>query len=155
MKKFLLSVLVLGIVGCSNTGQNSINPGGRLGGVRPMAVADISPSAPAGYNGNYNASYADNSVGGRYNPNVLTPIQPLNTQAAEPITVPTYSSQPAVAIPASARVSSGTYTVQKGDTLSKIAQDRYGSSKMWTKIAAANPGMNPNSIKAGQKINMP
>ena len=160
MKKYLLGVLVFGIVGCSDTGRNSnVGMSGRAG-VRPVAVADISPSAPAGYNSNYN-------VNGGYNANVLNPIQPIQPiqpmavqpiQPVEPVaTNPSFTAQPiqsAAAIPA-ARSSSGTYTVQKGDTLSKIARDRYGDAKQWHKIAAANPGLSPNSIKAGQKINIP
>ena len=49
----------------------------------------------------------------------------------------------------------GTYTVQKGDTLIKIARTHYGDAHQWTKIAAANPGINANSIKVGQQIVLP
>ena len=32
-----------------------------------------------------------------------------------------------------------TYTIQKGDTLFRIAKDRYGDGTMWQKIVNANP----------------
>lgn len=48
-----------------------------------------------------------------------------------------------------------TYTVQKGDTLYKIARDHYGDGRQWSRIAAANPGLFPATLKAGQKLKMP
>ena len=50
---------------------------------------------------------------------------------------------------------SGSYTVKKGDTLYSIAKSRYGSGKEYTKIVAANPGLSPQSLKAGQTITIP
>ena len=51
--------------------------------------------------------------------------------------------------------SAGPYTVQKGDTLFKIAKEHYGDGKQWSRIVAANPGLSPASLKAGQKLNLP
>ena len=51
-----------------------------------------------------------------------------------------------------------TYTVQSGDSLSKIAQRQYGSASAWTKIYNANKttiGDNPDLIKPGQKLTIP
>lgn len=45
--------------------------------------------------------------------------------------------------------------MQKGDTFYRIARDQYGDGKQWTKIAAANPEIAPNSLKVGQKLNVP
>ncbi|MEJ8757866.1 LysM peptidoglycan-binding domain-containing protein [Pontibacter sp. H259] len=54
--------------------------------------------------------------------------------------------------------STDTYTVQSGDSLSKIAQRQYGSASAWTKIYNANKttiGDNPDLIKPGQKLTIP
>ena len=49
------------------------------------------------------------------------------------------------------------YTVQKGDTLQKISQKLYGTTKKWTKIYDANRDVmkGPNKIYAGQVLNVP
>ena len=49
------------------------------------------------------------------------------------------------------------YTVQKGDTLQKISQKFYGTSKKWAKIYEANKDIlkGPNKIYPGQVINIP
>lgn len=49
------------------------------------------------------------------------------------------------------------YTVQKGDTLQKIASKFYGSSKPWRKIYEANQASmkSPDSIYPGQKLVIP
>jgi 5'-nucleotidase / UDP-sugar diphosphatase len=51
--------------------------------------------------------------------------------------------------------SGGTYKIKAGDTLYRIALTHYGSGKDWKKIAAANPGINPNKLKVGQKLILP
>ena len=48
-----------------------------------------------------------------------------------------------------------SYTVQKGDTLWKIATTSYGDGKQWQKIASANPGLSPSTLKVGQTILIP
>lgn len=49
------------------------------------------------------------------------------------------------------------YTVQKGDTLWKIAQQAYGSGRRWRKIYEANKDViaDPSKIYAGQVIMIP
>src|SRR5687767_5027336 len=49
----------------------------------------------------------------------------------------------------------GSYTVKKGDTLFSIAKASYGNGNQWQKIAAANPGLSPETLKAGQRIVIP
>lgn len=49
----------------------------------------------------------------------------------------------------------GTYTVKKGDTLFGIARTTYGNGNQWQRIAAANPGVSPSTLKAGQTITLP
>ncbi len=75
--------------------------------------------------------------------------------AAQPVT---YDSAPTPVVASAASPSvagSGSYTVKKGDTLYSIAKSRYGSGKEYSKIIAANPGLSPQSLKAGQTITIP
>lgn len=53
--------------------------------------------------------------------------------------------------------SGGTYTVQKGDSLWKIAQQHYGKGSDYTKIYNGNNGQisNPNLIYPGQVLKIP
>jgi nucleoid-associated protein YgaU len=78
---------------------------------------------------------------------------------------PIYDSAPVVAsaeTPAYASSSTGSglggggaYTVKKGDTLYGIARTHYGDGKQWQKIATANPGVSPATLKVGQTITLP
>ena len=49
------------------------------------------------------------------------------------------------------------YTVEKWDTLQKISQKFYGTTKRWKKIFEANTDVlkSPNSIRPGQSVNIP
>lgn len=49
----------------------------------------------------------------------------------------------------------GSYTVQRGDTLGKIAKRLLGSSQKWREIARANPKINPNKLIVGNTIVIP
>lgn len=49
----------------------------------------------------------------------------------------------------------GSYVVQKGDTLGKIAKKVLGSSKRWRELAEANAHINPNRLEAGMTLNIP
>lgn len=48
-----------------------------------------------------------------------------------------------------------TYTVQPGDSLSKISKHFYGDAGKYMKIAEANKLDNPDKIKAGQQLIIP
>ena len=50
-----------------------------------------------------------------------------------------------------------TYTVQKGDSLSKIAKQQYGDAKKWKAIFEANRDQitNPDLIHPGQVLKIP
>ena len=48
-----------------------------------------------------------------------------------------------------------TYTVQPGDSLSKISKHFYGDAGKYMKIAQANKLDDPDKIKAGQKLIIP
>jgi nucleoid-associated protein YgaU len=68
------------------------------------------------------------------------------------------ASAPAAAAPSSASSSAATtYTVVKGDTLSKIAQELLGKASAYTKIFEANRDQldNPDQIKPGQVLKIP
>ena len=47
------------------------------------------------------------------------------------------------------------YTVQKGDTLEKIARDKLGDPKLWVQLAKYNGISTPHLIKVGEKILVP
>lgn len=49
----------------------------------------------------------------------------------------------------------GSYTVQRGDTLGKIAKRVLGSSQKWREIARANPSVNPNKLNVGETLVIP
>jgi len=50
-----------------------------------------------------------------------------------------------------------TYTVQKGDSLSRIAKQQYGDAKKWKAIFEANRDQitNPDLIHPGQVLKIP
>jgi len=50
-----------------------------------------------------------------------------------------------------------TYTVEAGDSLSKIAKREYGDASKWQRIYAANRNIikNPDLIHPGQVLNIP
>ena len=50
-----------------------------------------------------------------------------------------------------------TYTVERGDTLSEIAEDAYGDSSRWPRVAKANADLivDPDQIDVGWKLDLP
>ena len=96
----------------------------------------------------------------------ITPTpQPLAAEpVAQPLAQPVVSDTPTqvqaapaptpVATPAPSAGGS-KYKVQKGDTLWKIATTSYGDGKQWQRIATANPGLTPSTLKVGQTITIP
>jgi 5'-nucleotidase len=84
------------------------------------------------------------------------------TPAPAPVPVPQPVAQPVVYDTMTTQntsgamvASSGSYTVRKGDTLYGIARNKYGDGKQWTRIASANPGLRPETLKVGQQIMVP
>lgn len=93
-------------------------------------------------------------------------VTPPDEPRAEVVTTvtPGFNPAPAAGHPAknakaardNARAQAGnSYTVKKGDTLFHIAKTEYGDGKKWTVIASANPGISPQSLKAGQTLLIP
>jgi LysM repeat protein len=74
--------------------------------------------------------------------------------AVDPSAEPAPSSQSGSQPPASA---GRTYTVQSGDTLSKISKQFYGSANEYMKIFEANRDIlsDPNKISPGQTLKIP
>ncbi|RLS27732.1 MAG: LysM peptidoglycan-binding domain-containing protein [Planctomycetota bacterium] len=67
---------------------------------------------------------------------------------ASPTTAATKTS---VASPSAATV----HVVVEGDTLTSIAKQYWGTSQGWENIEKANPGLTPNNLKLGAKLNIP
>jgi nucleoid-associated protein YgaU len=66
------------------------------------------------------------------------------------------TAPPAPASPAAAVANAdGTYTVQSGDSLYKIAQRKLGDGNRWHVIAEANSMQEPYTLKVGMKIKLP
>ena len=88
---------------------------------------------------------------------VTSPPAPVFTPSPAPVAPQpvTYDTMPPTGGVSGGSVSAGSYTVKKGDTLYSIARNRYGDGKQWQRIAAANPGLRPESLKVGQTITIP
>ena len=80
-----------------------------------------------------------------------------SAQAAQLVAAATAAPVPASrpAEPAPRAPAAGTYTVQKGDVLSLIAQRELGSSKRWREIVALNPKVDPDRLIVGARLVLP
>jgi 5'-nucleotidase len=135
MKNLMLLALVLtmgvGAVGCAkkNNAAATAAAGDVNGSVTDINVAPIPPKEPQ-------VSYA-------------APAEPVFVE-------PTVTQTPAASanVPV-AGTAGGQYVVKKGDTMFSIAKQAYGNGNQWQKIAAANPGLTPSTLKAGRTITLP
>ena len=75
------------------------------------------------------------------------PVQTATPDPALATATPTASS--------AAAAGGNSYTIQRGDTLWKIASQHYGDGKKWHEIADANPGLSPQTLRVGQTITIP
>lgn len=82
-------------------------------------------------------------------------MMPSATPPPQPIPVVETTAPAAVPAAATAPATASKYTVKKGDTLYHIAKEKYGDGKQWKRIAAANPGVSPTTLKVGQTLVMP
>jgi len=48
-----------------------------------------------------------------------------------------------------------SYVIQAGDTLYGIAMEKYGDARFVPAIEAANPGLDPNRLRVGERITLP
>ena len=82
--------------------------------------------------------------------------KPLSTSQAKATTVLAKPAQPTSPTPV--KIAKGEeHTIKAGDTLSKLAEQYYGSAGKWEKIYEANRESikNPNYVFIGQKITIP
>ena len=80
--------------------------------------------------------------------------------AAAPATTPPAAPAPTAAAPATPpaapmAAAAVKYVVTKGDSLWKIATEKYGDGALWTKIAEANALKRPNHIEIGEELEVP
>jgi len=73
------------------------------------------------------------------------------------VTAGSSSTAPAPIAPPPTAPAPRTYTVEKGDTLSKIAKHHYGDANKWRKIFDANTDIlkDPDRIFPGQVLKIP
>ena len=127
---------------------------GKISGMKWIAIGCV--AAAAGCQGNGGSKTAESgsirsdvadirpieSTAPAYQP---APFQPAPVQ-------PVISDTPV----ASASGSSGnTHVVKHGETLYGIAKQTYGDGKQWQRIASANPGVSPTTLKVGQTLVIP
>lgn len=76
---------------------------------------------------------------------------------AKPIEEGKYLIEEKENVESAVRVSTREYVVEKGDTLSKIAQNEYGGAHRWKYLYELNKSRikNPNKLEVGQKIIIP
>jgi 5'-nucleotidase/UDP-sugar diphosphatase len=111
------------------------------------AVLDVTPTQTPLASANPSA-YAPASATPTY-------MMPSATPPPQPIPVVETTAPAAIPAAATAPATASKYTVKKGDTLYHIAKIKYGDGKQWQRIAAANPGISPTSLKVGQTLVMP
>ncbi len=111
---------------------------GRITEVTPAGyVAPAKPAAPA--------------------PAATAPAATATAPAATPAPAPAApaATAPATTTPAAAATAASKYVVAKGDSLWKIAAEKYGDGALWTRIAKANTLKHPNHIEIGEELEVP
>ena len=77
-----------------------------------------------------------------------TPVQQVSD-------LPAVSAPSQTSTPTAIASTGGSHTVKRGETLFGIAKARYGNGNQYKKILAANPGVTPENLKAGQTLVLP
>jgi nucleoid-associated protein YgaU len=87
----------------------------------------------------------------------LPPPPPVDTSAEQPAAKSTQSKAQPKESYASGSKSARSYTVKKGDTLQKISQKFYGTTKKWRQIYEANRKVlkDPDKLTVGTKLTIP
>ncbi|WP_454687000.1 5'-nucleotidase C-terminal domain-containing protein [Agrobacterium leguminum] len=106
---------------------------GRISEVTPAGyVAPAKPAAPA--------------------PAATAPAPAATPAPAAPAATAPAATAPAATAPAAA---ASKYVVEKGDSLWKIAAEKYGDGALWSRIAKANTLKQPNHIEIGDELELP
>jgi nucleoid-associated protein YgaU len=79
---------------------------------------------------------------------------PIPMATVSPTPEPALAPAP-VPVPTDVVAGGKGYILKKGDTLSKIAREQFGGLNHLRDLINANPGIDPNKIHPGQKINLP
>lgn len=109
---------------------------GRISEVTPAGyVAPAKPAAPA--------------------PAATAPAPAATPAPAAPAATAPAATAPATATPAAAAAAASKYVVEKGDSLWKIAVEKYGDGALWSRIAKANTLKHPNHIEIGEELELP
>ncbi|WP_323687620.1 5'-nucleotidase C-terminal domain-containing protein [Rhizobium sp. AN88] len=90
-------------------------------------------------------------------PAATAPAATATAPAATPAPAPAApaATAPATTTPAAAEAAASKYVVAKGDSLWKIAAEKYGDGALWTRIAKANTLKHPNHIEIGEELEVP
>ena len=90
-------------------------------------------------------------------PAATAPAATATAPAATPAPAPSApaATAPATTTPAAAAAAASKYVVAKGDSLWKIAAEKYGDGALWTRIAKANTLKQPNHIEIGEELEVP
>jgi nucleoid-associated protein YgaU len=112
----------------------------------PTAAAPVAPPTTAMYATPPPPAPAANPAS-----NPVTPMASKPAGASAPrAPAPVAHTMNATTAPASS-----SYTVQKGDSLMRIAAKTLGSKERWTEIRDVNHGLDPHSLHVGQKLVIP
>ncbi len=87
-------------------------------------------------------------------PAAPAPAAPAPATPAPATTAPAAPSTTTTSAPAAA-TAAAKYVVTKGDSLWKIAEEKYGKGVDWKKIAEANELRRPNHIEIGEELTIP
>ncbi|MCL4393604.1 MAG: LysM peptidoglycan-binding domain-containing protein [Chloroflexi bacterium] len=148
MKRLVLlcsiATLMMGAAACTRE-KPSEPTSAAVQALTPEATDSLTPSGAA--------TPTSETTPGALNTTLPTALATSSTVEG-PTVVPPTNVPFATSTPAAAQALStpGTYTVQLGDWLAKIAQ-QFGVSTQ--AIIAANPGIDPNLISPGQVLNIP
>lgn len=129
MKIAVVSVALFGVLGVAALGCKSNKPA-----AEPVpTVTDVNPA--------------------------MQPAPSNTTQTPAPVVVEKapVETAPVAKDQAKGSITGKKYTVQTGDTLYSIAKRKYGSGSQANinKVLKANPGLKPETLKAGQTITLP
>ena len=148
-----LSMAFLGLVGCVAPASPATGPAYEFG--PDGEVREIKPDVWAGAPAQSSPSKTPAAVPAPAPAPATAPVA-APAPAALPAPAPApVEAAPAAKAPAAVGQPGGTWTVQKGDTLTSIAKSVYGSAAKVKDIVAANPGLKADKIKVGQKIKLP